>query len=537
MVYRPEFTSPAKVELCLSRNVISEGEDIVAAFIRLVSQLETASTGPKQARFGALQEALLAGRLVPSSQMISAAGRAGTVAACTVLPTYGTTDGEKLANLRERIAEAARVGLGTGIDVSEFDDPRHALCEINAAARELNRELVDARQRPPALMVSCSAKHPRVSEFYMTKKDANLIEWVANISVMMPNDVALWNTHAHAIAQCAHGNGEPGLLFPDIANDDNPTPQFELRSTAPCAEVFLAENERCVFFAINLAAHVSERGVDWELLRDTVNLAVLGADAAVDLAEQNIDSVVRQKRRIGIGLCGYHSALILMEVPYASSAPLAWKISETILFQAHYASAILAQVSDPFPAFTSSRWREDTWRQRKFSRVGQFIPKSKWHELSATIAKTGIRNSSVTAFPPTGVSSDILGVSKSYEPHFSLLGRSGLASNRDLRVPPEVVYALSMSDEQVLENLDALGQWDGATADHILACARQIPVDAHLAVHEAFSILSDESAAKTVNLPNDATIDDTFAVFENARSKKLKGVTVFRDGSITALEA
>lgn len=534
-MYRPDFTCASKVELCRSRNVISENEDIVAAFIRLISQLETASTGPKQARFGALQEALLAGRLVPASQMISAAGRVGTVAACTVLPNYGTTDADKLANLRARISEAARTGLGTGIDVSDFDDPRNALCEINAAAREVNRELVNARQRPPALMVSCSAEHPRVSEFYTAKRGANLMEWVANISVMMPNDESLWSAHAHAIAQCSHGNGEPGLLFPDIANDDNPTPQFELRSTAPCAEVFLAENEKCVFFAVNLAAHVSERGVDWELLRDTVNLAVLGADAAVDLAEQNTDSVVRQKRRIGIGVCGYHSALILMEVPYASSAPLAWKMSETILFQAHYASAILAQISDPFPAFSSSRWREDTWRQRKFSRLGQFIPKPKWRELSAMIAKTGIRNSSVTAFPPTGVSSDILGVSKSYEPHFSLLGRSGLASNRDLQVPPEVVSAVSMSEGQVLENLDELGQWKGATADHILACARQIPVDAHLAVHEAFSILSDESAAKTVNLPNDATVEDTLAVFENARTKKLKGVTVFRDGSLSAL--
>jgi ribonucleoside-diphosphate reductase alpha chain len=75
-------------------------------------------------------------------------------------------------------------------------------------------------------------------------------------------------------------------------------------------------------------------------------------------------------------------------------------------------------------------------------------------------------------------------------------------------------------------------QVPGAGPAHILACARQIPAAAHLAVHVAFSGLADESGSKTINLPAATTISEIESLFETARSCGLKGLTVFRDGCL-----
>jgi len=65
-----------------------------------------------------------------------------------------------------------------------------------------------------------------------------------------------------------------------------------------------------------------------------------------------------------------------------------------------------------------------------------------------------------------------------------------------------------------------------------MACASEISIDAHLAVHDAFSGMADESGSKTINLPTEATIADVGETFNAARSKGLKGLTVFRNGCL-----
>ena len=85
------------------------------------------------------------------------------------------------------------------------------------------------------------------------------------------------------IVRQAHHNGEPGVLFLDAANRQNPVPHlYELEATNPCGEQWLGPYENCCLGSINLAKHYGPNGtVDWKSLRETVELSTRFLDNVV----------------------------------------------------------------------------------------------------------------------------------------------------------------------------------------------------------------------------------------------------------------
>lgn len=544
----PSLADEHITEVARQRGLLAEGESLTEAIKRtsralaaVDRRLEAASGALSDCAFGtALESAMLGGRLLPASQILASAGRGAGAASCTVLPTVGVGDESRLARAISEAEAASMLGMGVGIDLSTFQDPVAALVRINASVRATGTMLVTARRRPPALMVSCSSQHPKVEDFIRAKWDANFGEWVANISVRFEGDPDDWERLRPLLAEAAHRNGEPGVLFQAAADADNPTPGLALVSTAPCAEVFLAPGERCVFVSVNAAAHIATGGFAWDAFDESVALAVRAADAAVELASVEAPAVVAKRRRVGVGLVGFHSALIQMDVPYALSAGFARELAERLTFAAHRESTSLAARRGPFPLWAGSRWRDRSWLRRKaHRRLGAVAPRE-WTRLEESILSTGVRNAAVVAYPPTGVVATILGVSRSYEPHYSLVGRTGVASTAPLALVPEVAEALMRSGQYAgwgPRILDPAGgyQFSAAEPTHLLACARQLPPAVHLDVHEAFSGLADEAASKTVNLPAACSVGEIAGLLDRARDAGLKGLTVFREGCLTEL--
>ena len=539
--YRPPFTDPHVESIARRRGLLDPHESLLDGIERVARGLAILdeSLSSRSDTFAAdTREALLSGRIGVSSQLFAAVGRSTDAAACTVLPVAGASDSERI---RRSIAEAtiaSAMGMGCGLDLTQFDDPAASAVAINAALREVHAESVSAGTRPPALMLTCSSSHPAIDEFINVKRRADFSKWVANISVRVSGEDADWQRLRPVIASAAHGNGEPGVLFQDIADIDNATPQIALTSTAPCAEVFLSPGERCVFVSVNLAAHASGGFFDWDSFKDSVRLAVRMGDAAVELASQGAPPVVSARRRIGVGVCGYHSALIRLGLPYALSADFAASVSETLTYHAHRASADLAIERGPFPLFGESRWVDRTWVTRKADGQAGAVATTEWSQLADDITSTGVRNAAVVAYPPTGVVAELLGVSRSYEPHFTLVGRTGIASSAELALAAEVLDELSartFGEETARLVMDpSTGhQLPDAPAHEVLACARQIPPDVHLDVHAAFSLMADEAGSKTVNLPSTATAADVEVLLDRARELNLKGITVFRDGCLS----
>jgi len=323
--------------------------------------------------------------------------------------------------------------------------------------------------------------------------------------------------------------GDPGIVFLDRINRDNPTPaQGEIESTNPCGEQPLLPYEACNLGSINLAcffvpghAHDEDpaaAGIDWDGLKQVVHLAVRFLDNVIDASRfplDRIDETVRRNRKIGLGVMGFADLLFQLGIPYDSEAgiALAERIMGFINAEGHAASARLAEERGPFPAYA-----ESVFPQR---------------------GEGPYRNATVTTIAPTGTLSIIGGCSSGVEPLFALcFTRNILDGERLVEVNPYFEAALKEAGlgtpelmEQVVEkgsiqSLDALP----AAMRKVFVTAMDIDPVWHLRMQAAFQRHTDNAVSKTVNLPHSATEQDIHDIYWLAYKEGCKGVTVYRDG-------
>jgi ribonucleoside-diphosphate reductase alpha chain len=552
----------------IQRGIIQPGETLAGSLERTVGalvELDTELNGGRDEQFvETVVDYVNDGTIVFGTPVMTNAGRENAItAACTVLPVRVEEGRVNMSRFYHDSEAALDKAVGTGYDLSELDEPAKALVELNGALDEINTHLVKANQRPVASMATLRADHPGVVDFIRAKRGADFSKWRFNISVFLSEELfeaaaegRAWDlrdndgnvvdsidaeTLLTEIAECAHYCGEPGILFKDRIDADNPTPQWEYKSTAPCAEVAMAEGEACQFSYVNVSELFGKDGTfDVEKFGSAVRVMTRLLDASVEHTVRNAEDfslpLVEQKRRIGVGITGFADLLINLGIPYDDprAATLAAQMSEALDFHSKVESAELAKQRGAFPAFPISRFLEPEWLRRKLPYSTGAITEEQWEKLFSDINEHGIRHASTTAMPPTGTSSAIVGSSKSLEPLFVITDHHGVVS----RV---VMEALSRSDDpaiqQILGHISLTGP-DMLDADMLalvphLRTARQVNSTAHLDVQAGFQTFLDESLAKTINLPQTATVADVRASLQSAYNSRLKGITVFRDNCLS----
>ena len=319
-------------------------------------------------------------------------------------------------------------------------------------------------------------------------------------------------------------SGDPGIVFLDRINRDNPTPaQGEIESTNPCGEQPLLPYEACNLGSINLSKFIgtpeaksSEDGIDWDELRRVVHLAVRFLDNVIDASEFPLDRIsekVRTNRKIGLGVMGFADMLYALRVPYDSEKglELGEKVMRFVQEEGRNASAVLAEERGAFPAFAESVFA----------------------------GGRPVRNATVTTIAPTGTLSIIAGCSSGVEPLFALcFARNVMDGTRLVEVNSFFENALKDAGVYSADLMDAVaakGSCSGmesipAGLRRVFVTAMDISPEAHLRMQAAFQKYTDNAVSKTVNLPNSATIADIDHIYRLAYELGCKGVTVYRDG-------
>ena len=550
------------------RGILRENETIDDALTRVLSALIEIDRELNEHQIDeAFEEKLIElvgeGSLILGTPILTNAGRSSQVtAACTVLPiklNNGQVDYDFFGLNSYNMLGSA---LGTGYDLSTIDDPIEALYQFNDILNTINTQLMQNNKRPVASMATLRADHPRILDFIQAKRNVNFFEWRFNISIFLSDALItaakssqMWllkdNEGRNAgeinaadliqeIAQSAHFCGEPGILFKDRLERDNPTPQWSYQSTAPCAEIAMAAGDACQFSYLNLANFVSNASFDTEKFAEAVHILTRFLDGSVEYtlknqAQAGLDlPLVYQKRRIGVGITGFADLLIKLKVPYddPDTVILAQNISELLDFYSKKSSVELAKTRGAFPSHANSRYMDPEWVRRKSSKMTGAVSSESWDALYAEILQYGIRHATTTAMPPTGTSSTIANISKSLEPHFSFKDYSG----EIISIIKDAVENDFLPEQhtKVLAQLDK----DGVFSEEIclqkpfLKTACQIAPNAHLAIQAGFQCFLDDSISKTVNLDQSTKVKDISDIIYLSYEMGLKGLAVFRNNCL-----
>lgn len=323
------------------------------------------------------------------------------------------------------------------------------------------------------------------------------------------------------IAEMAWKNGEPGIVFLDRLNRDNPTPKLgEIESTNPCGEQPLLPYESCNLGSINLSKMVADGDLDWDKLETTVGTAVHFLDNVITMNRFPLDKIkemTEANRKIGLGVMGFADTLISLGIPYNSSEALdlAERIMSFIREKARETSVELAEVRGTFPNFKDSI----------FNRAGQ--PK--------------MRNATTTTIAPTGSIGIIAGCSSGIEPIFAISYIRANVLNDEELVEVNPIFENIAKDEgfytkELMKKIAKKGSVQGMeeVPEHIqrlFVTAHDISPEWHIRMQAAFQKYVDNAVSKTVNFPNKATTKDIKKVYVLAYELGCKGVTVYRDGS------
>ena len=493
---------------------------------------------------------------LPNSPTLMNAGRElQMLSACFVLPVS-----DSMEAIFETVKQATLVqksGGGTGFAFSQLRPEGDIVGSTGGVAsgpvsfmRAFDSATEAVKQgstRRGANMGILNITHPDILKFIGSKEDGKSIsnfnisvavteEWMGKVKRGEDYDLisprtgrATGRLNAREVfdrlTEMAWKTGDPGIVFLDRINRDNPTPKLgQIESTNPCGEQPLLPYESCNLGSVNLARmlHYSDGGpeIHWDKLSRVIKTAVHMLDNVIDMNNYPIPAIgemSKKTRRIGLGVMGFADVLVQLGIPYDSEEALevADKLMGFIREKTDEASVQMGEVRGELPA----------WEGSIYDYPGG--PR--------------MRNSAPTTIAPTGTISIIASCSSGIEPLFALSYVRNVMDNTRLVEGNPIFEAVARKEGfysqalmELLAEKGSLQHLDGEVpewAKRLFVTSHDITPERHVRMQAAFQKHTANAVSKTINFPQSATIQDISDAYMLASDLGCKGITIYRDGS------
>ena len=482
------------------------------------------------------------------------------MSACVVLPIEDNM--ESIFNTIKNAAICHQRGAGTGFSFNHLR-PEGALVNSSQGKAsgpvsfmtvfdKATSVVSQGGSRRGANMGILNIDHPDILKFIRCKeKEGEIANF--NISVMITNDFMdkvinekwddvvttqqdgykvtvkeLWDE----IINHAWKNGEPGILFKDIINDDNTVPQYgDIESTNPCGEQPLLPYESCTLGSINLSKFVDENGVfDYTEFGEVVTQAVGFLNSVVlknDFPLPELKEMALKTRKVGLGVMGFADALIMMGIRYDSDEAL------------RFINRVMDILND------MALWTSEILSIEGGEELNLSFAKCTRKYAKAVVKFSGFNNACLTTIAPTGTISLLADCSSGIEPVFSYVyKRKNVVGKEYMVVHPlfeKQMKEYCRGDETRFNRIVDYAYKHGSIQNcpliddqhlkDLFRTALDISPEWHIDIQAAFQDWVMSSISKTINMPESITPKEIGDCIIRAYKKRCKGLTVYRTNS------
>ena len=447
---------------------------------------------------------------------------------CARIYEGGGGAGIPITNLRPKDAPISSGGCASG-PISYMEVVQSISDQVKSGGRS----------RRAANLISLDINHKDIRNLITCKNDKKSFS-AMNLSVLVKDefmknkDKELWSL----ICKQAHSTGDPGMLFYDRVNKDNPFPSMgDIASSNPCGEIVGMPWTSCVLGHINLnkVYDKTTNEIDYDLLGEYTKHGVLMLNRILEKTHHphpKFREVMSKTRPIGLGIMGLADLLYKMDIQYGSkdAQRLVEEIMEYITYKAFNSSSnfcekgIIDRVVVP---------EEDG-----FHFNNSYLPR-----FTSIIKGTAIGNSTVTCIAPTGSTSISADCSYGFEPAFALVWQKQFESGETWPFINEI-FSDACHKQDIDLNQDLLnkiiqnkGSIQGLvefpkSMQDVFVTAHDVSHRERIDMQAAAQKFVTMSISSTVNLPNSATVQDVEEIFNYAWEVGLKGITIYRDGCL-----